>query len=585
MTSPDWTNALYFGDNLSILREHIPDESVDLIYLDPPFNSNATYNVLFREKSGEESAAQITAFDDTWHWDMGSEAAYREVVTDGPPKLGDLLQAMRAFLGQNDMMAYLTMMAQRMVELHRVLKPTGSLYLHCDPTASHYLKLLLDAVFGARNFRNEIVWRRTNAHNNARVYGRIHDTLFFYSKGASYQFTPQHRPYSRGYVESMFRHEDGSGRYRHADPTADGVRTGDSGQPWRGYDPTGAGRHWAIPAYLREELEERGEHTEGLSSQEKLDLALKHDLIYLPNEEGGQPQIKRYLSRRPGSPLQDVWAYQPYTEKLLWESDEGIDEDVKWIQRPEKLSYPTQKPEGLLTRVIASSSNEGDVVLDPFCGCGTAVAVAERLGRKWIGIDITHIAIALMKSRLHDTFGQELSEYDVVGVPQDVESASALATESEHDGRYQFQWWALGLVDARPAKRTRGADSGIDGTINFFDDNSGKAKRIIVQVKSGRVERGDIATLKGDMEREQAEIALFITLQEPTEPMRQEAVSAGFYEPEHFPDQLYPRVQILTIEALLSGEARAEYPRVAPQATFRRAPRQRRTQGSQGELV
>ncbi|MCY3505758.1 MAG: DNA methyltransferase [Chloroflexi bacterium] len=585
MTSPEWKNALYFGDNLDILREYIPDETVDLIYLDPPFNSNATYNVLFREKTGEESAAQITAFDDTWHWDMSSEAAYRDVVTNGPSKLADLLQAMRSFLGQNDMMAYLTMMAQRMVELHRVLKPTGSLYLHCDPTASHYLKLLLDAVFGSRNFRNEIVWRRTNAHNNSRIYGRIHDTIFFYSKGSSYFFSPQVRPYLRGYVESMFVHEDANGRYRHADPTAEGVRTGDSGQPWKGYNPTSAGRHWAMPAYLREELEDRGEYTEGLSSQEKLDLALKHNLIYLPSGQGGQPQVKRYLSRRSGTPLQDIWAYQPYTEGVLWETDESIDEDVKWTQRPEKLSYPTQKPEGLLRRIIATSCPPDGVVLDPFCGCGTAVAVAEGLGRKWVGIDVTHIAIALMKSRLHDTFGEDLSEYEVIGDPKDVESARALATESQHDGRFQFEWWALGLVDARPAKKTRGADAGIDGSINFFDDNSGKAKRIIVQVKSGQVERGDVATLKGDMEREKADIGLFVTLVEPTEPMRQEAVSAGFYEPELYPGRLYPRVQILTIEELLSGEARAEYPRVAPQATFRRARRQRRREGSQGELI
>ena len=249
----------------------------------------------------------------------------------------------------------------------------------------------------------------------------------------------------------------------------------------------------------------------------------------------------------------------------------------------ERLSYPTQKPEALLERIIASSSNEGDVVLDPFCGCGTTVAVAERLGRRWIGIDITHIAIALMKSRLHDTFADDLSPYAVVGDPKDVESARALAVESEHDGRYQFQWWALGLVEARPVKE-RWPDSGIDGFITFFDDESGRAKRIVVQVKSGRVARADVATLKGDVEREGAAIGLFVTLAEPTEPMWREATAAGFYEPEHFPGQLYPRIQILTIEALLSGKAHADYPRMAPPATFRHAPRRRRAEGSQGAL-
>ena len=575
------TNKLYFGDNLDILRENIADESVDLIYLDPPFNSNATYNVLFRERSGEDSAAQITAFEDTWRWSIESEIAYQEVVRSGPRKLGDLLQAMRGFLGQNDMMAYITMMTQRMAELHRVLKPTGSIYLHCDPTASHYLKLMMDAVFGNTNFRNEIIWRRTNAHNSSRSYGRIHDTILFYSKTDAYYFNPQVRPYSSGYIESAFIHEDERGIYRHADATAAEVRTGDSGQPWQGYNPTAAGRHWAIPAYLREELKERGGRLEGLVTQEILDLALSHDLIYLPQRKGGQPSIKRYLSRRSGTRLQDLWAYQPYTEDSLWDSKEAIDEDVKWVQRNEDLGYPTQKPEGLLSRVVRTSCPDDGVVLDPFCGCGTAVAVAERLNRRWIGIDITHLAISLMKSRLRDTFNSDLSEYDVIGVPQDVESARALAVESEHDGRYQFEYWALGLVEARPSNQNgKGADAGIDGYINFFDDNSGKAKRIVVQVKSGNVRRDMIATLKGDMAREKAEIGLFITLNPPTHPMIQEATSAGIYTPEHYPNHHYPRVQILTVEALLSG-AQAEYPRFAPDATLPRAPRRRQSASSQ----
>ena len=247
-------------------------------------------------------------------------------------------------------------------------------------------------------------------------------------------------------------------------------------------------------------------------------------------------------------------------------------------QRAAWIRY--SKAESLLERIILSSSNEGDVVLDPFCGCGTAVAVAERLKRRWIGIDITHLSISLMKSRLRDTFNSDLSDYDVVGVPQDVESARALAVESEHDGRYQFEYWALGLVEARPANRNgKGADAGIDGFINFFDDNSGKAKRIVVQVKSGIVRRDMIATLKGDMARENAEIGIFITLNPPTRRMVREATSAGIYTPEHFPNDHFPRLQILTIEELLSG-SQAEYPRFAPEATFARAPRRRGTPSS-----
>ena len=549
MASPDQPNRLYFGDNLDILREHIPDESVDLIYLDPPFNSRATYNVLFREKSGEESAAQITAFDDTWHWDLGSEAAYRDVMTNGPAKLVDLLDAMRKFLGQNDMMAYLTMMAQRMVELHRVLKPTGSLYLHCDPTASHYLKLLLDATFGARNFLTEITWKRTSAHSDTRQgrrqYGRVHDIIFFYAKADQWTWRPIYTEYDEKYVEEFYRYtEDETGRrYRLDNLTGPGGAA--KGNPQ--YEVMGVTRYWRY-------------------SRERMDELIAEGRI-VQSSPGAVPAYKRYLDEMPGTALQDVWT------------------DIPPIgaRARERLSYPTQKPEALLERIIASSSNEGDVVLDPFCGCGTTVTVAERLGRRWIGIDITHIAIALMKSRLHDTFADDLSPYAVVGDPKDVESARALAVESEHDGRYQFQWWALGLVEARPVKE-RGPDSGIDGFITFFDDESGRAKRIVVQVKSGRVTRADVATLKGDVEREGAAIGLFVTLAEPTEPMWREATAAGFYEPEHFPGQRYARIQILTIEALLSGKVHADYPRMAPSATFRHAPRRRRAEGSQGAL-
>ena len=554
MASPDQPNRLYFGDNLDILREHIPDESVDLVYLDPPFNSRATYNVLFREKSGEESAAQITAFDDTWHWDLGSEAAYRDVMTNGPAKLVDLLDAMRKFLGQNDMMAYLTMMAQRMVELHRVLKPTGSLYLHCDPTASHYLKLLLDAMFGARNFRNEITWQRTESHNTADRYGNVADIIFYYAKTESLTWNRQFHQYPNGeqrYGDRQlrrFRHRDPDGRVYKLDDLTAPRPDSDSGKfEWRGTTP-GPSRGWG---YRLEQLEAWWEQGR---------IQTKRDGT--PRMDG----LKVYLDDTEGKPLQNVWTDVPRIANTS----------------PERLSYPTQKPEALLERIIASSSNEGDVVLDPFCGCGTTVAVAERLGRRWIGIDITHIAIALMKSRLHDTFADDLSPYAVVGDPKDVESARALAVESEHDGRYQFQWWALGLVEARPVKE-RGPDAGIDGFITFFDDESGRAKRIVVQVKSGRVTRADVATLKGDVEREGAAIGLFVTLAEPTEPMWREAEAAGFYEPEHFPGQRYARIQLLTIEALLSGK-HAEYPRMAPPATFRRAPRRRRAEGSQGAL-
>ncbi len=531
------TNKLYFGDNLNILRENVADESVDLIYLDPPFNSNATYNVLFRERSGEDSAAQITTFEDTWKWSIESEYAYQDVITDGPEKLGALLQSMRGFLGQNDMMAYLTMMAQRLAELHRVLKPTGSIYLHCDPTASHYLKLMMDAVFGARNFRNEITWVRSLPHNDAQRFGRSRDTILFYGKSSQSKFIPQFRPQKESSVRSHYR-EDADGRmYRLASLIAPGGRG-----PL--YEYKGFERRWRFTQTTMARLEAEGR---------------------IWHQPGRIPQRILYLDESKCALVQDHW------------------DDINPINAmaKERLGYPTQKPEALLERIINASSNKGDIVLDPFCGCGTAIAVAERLQRRWIGIGTTHLAISLMKNRLRDSFGSDLSNYEIIGVPQDVESARALAIESEHGGRYQFEYWALGLVDARPVnKGRRGADSGIDGYINFFDDNSGKAKRIIVQVKSGKVRRDMIATLKGDMARENAAIGLFVTLNPPTRPMMREAASTGIYTPEHYPDHRYPRVQILTIEGLLSG-TQAEYPRFAPDATFARSPRRRLSAASE----
>ncbi len=571
-------NTLYFGDNLDILRQYVADESVDLIYLDPPFNSNATYNVLFQEKSGQQSAAQITAFDDTWHWGMESEYAYHAVVTDGPQALANLLQAMRAFLGQNDMMAYLTMMAQRMCALHRVLKPTGSIYLHCDPSASHYLKLLLDAVFGAKNFRSEIIWRRTNAHNKiTKQYGPIHDTIFFYTKSEKFTFHPSTRPYTKAYIEGRFTRKDKHGRYQTNYLTGPGRRFGESGQPWQGFDPSSVNRHWAIPKSMKRFLSDEGQ---GMSSIEQLDALYEQDLIVLPTKSGGQPMYKQYIGD--GVPYQDIWAYQPNTKGVLYNSQECIDEDVKYLEsEDEKIGYQTQKPEGLLERIINTSSNEGDVVLDPFCGCGTTIAVAERLKRSWIGIDVTHLAITLIRHRLHDSFGEDLRPYQLIGDPKDLHSAHSLA---QHD-RYQFEWWALGLVDARPAQdKRKGADAGIDGYINFFDDNSGQAKRVIVQVKSGNVSVSQIRDLKGVLAREKAAIGLFITLKPSTGPMRKEAAAAGFYQPSHFLDHTFPRVQIFTIEELLYG-TQAQYPRFAPQATFRQAPRRLREQSTQAQMI
>ena len=540
-----WRNRLYFGDNLNILME-LPDKSVDLIYLDPPFNSNATYNVLFRERNGLESSAQITAFEDTWQWSIESEAVYRDVVSYGPQSLGDLLQAMRAFLGQNDMMAYLTMMARRMIELHRILKSTGSIYLHCDPTASHYLRLLLDSIFGAERFRREIVWQRSRSHGGASSYNSVHDTIFYYSKSDTVTWNMQYQPHDPEYIQSHYNRVDGDGRRYRLGP-AHGAGQGPARRFGDRVIVPPSGRHWSW-------------------DQDRIDRMMAQGEIVFTRT--GMPNQKLYLDDSPGRPLTDTWT------------------DIAPVnsQARERVGYPTQKPEALLERIIAASSNEGDLVLDPFCGCGTAVAVAERLNRRWIGIDITHLAISIMKNRLRDSFGPDISGYDVMGAPQDMESARTLAVESEHDGRYQFEYWALGLVDARPLNaRRRGADAGIDGYINFFDDNTGRARWVVIQVKSGNVNVSQIRDLKGVLERENAAIGLFITLNEPTRPMLQEAVSTGFYEPDNFPRHIFPRLQVLTIDELLSGRE-PEYPRFMPQVTPVRSHR-RRPKGSQSSFV
>ncbi len=532
-------NHLYFGDNLDVLRRYIKDESVDLVYLDPPFNSKQDYNVLFSEKSGKQSAAQIKAFEDTWHWDQRAAEMYHEVITNGG-KVADALRAFEIVLGQNDMLAYLSMMAPRLVELHRVLKPTGSLYLHCDPTASHYLKILLDAVFGVQGFGSEVVWKRSSAHSDTKqgrkLHGHIHDIILFYHKSDDWSWTPVFTPYDEEYIEAFYTGiEDGTGRrYTLSDLTAR-KPGGDVSYEFHGRKPY-SGRYWA---YSRENMERF--YAEGR--------------LHFPKGEG-PPRYKRYLDEMPGVPIQDVWT------------------DVRPIgsRAAERLGYPTQKPEALLERIISASSHEGEVVLDPFCGCGTSITVAQKLNRRWIGIDITHLAISLMKHRLKDTFGEEIEkQYDVRGEPTTLEGARELAQLD----RYQFQFWALGLVGARPTEEKKGADKGIDGRLYFQDEAKG-TKQIIFEVKSGKVNASIVRSLRGVIDREGAQIGVLLTLEEPSGPMRSEAATAGFYD-SPYTGESYPRLQILTIEELLNGRKVAAPHLHHFSTTFKRASRQRST--------
>ena len=556
MPKPITENTLFYGDNLPILREYIPDESIDLIYLDPPFNSNRTYNVLFKQESGKDSEAQIAAFEDTWHWNQAAEDTYRHLTNEAPAQVSQMISALRTFItgsanGRNQMMAYLVMMAARLVELHRVLRPTGSLYLHCDPTASHYLKILLDTIFSPENFRAEIVWKRSSAHSDAKQGakqpGRIHDVIFFYSKGKEWTWNSVHTAYDPDYLASNYRYvEETTGRrFKSTDLTA-AKPGGDTSYEWKGRRPP-EGRYWAY-------------------SKENMQRFEAESRLYYSST--GLPRLKQYLDEMPGVSLQDMWT------------------DIAPIgsQAAERLGYPTQKPLALLERIIQASSNPGDVVLDPFCGCGTSIAAAQKLGRRWVGIDITYLSIALQKNRLSTAFPD--TKYRVIGEPTTLHDARQLA----QDDRFQFQWWALSLLRARPyggdssgKQGKKGADRGIDGLITFIDDHTGTMKRVIVQVKSGHVSRPMISELVGTVGRESAAMGVFLTLEEPTAQMRQEAVTAGYY---HSPgwNQDYPRIQILTVKNLLDGTARLEMP-PAEFTTFKKAQQVKEQDHTQKRLI
>lgn len=528
-------NTLYYGDNLDILRRYVEDESVDLVYLDPPFKSNQDYNVLFAEQDGSRSAAQIKAFDDTWQWDQEAARTYQDVVEHGPEKVSKVMQAFRTFLGDNDLLAYLSMMSPRLVELRRVLKPTGSIYLHCDPTASHYLKMLLDSVFGPSNFLNEISWRRSTRRSSiSKILRRAHDVILLYSKSSEYAFAVQHEEKGEKLLRK-YSLQDERGPYQLVPLMVSGKRNGETGKPWRGIDPTPrgkAGMHWVTLPSKIEEYERRGL------------------VVWTSVKGGGTPRLKYYLNQNEGVPLSDFWD----------------DIDIINSMGNEALGYPTQKPIALLERIIQISSSEGCTVLDPFCGCGTAIHAAQQLKRKWIGIDITHLAITLIKHRLLDAFGAA-AQYRVIGEPVSIEDAEELAGSDP----YQFQWWALGLVGARPAEQKKGADKGIDGRL-YFHDEPKTAKQIIFSVKAGALHANYVRDLHGVITREKAEIGVLISLDQPTQPMRSEAASAGFYQAPY--GKRHARLQLLTVAELLAGKG-IDYPaqEARRDVTFKQAPK------------
>ena len=516
---------LYFGDNLEILRQRIPDESFDLIYLDPPFNSNRNYNVLFKEGL-QDSPAQIKAFDDSWHWTKESKRAFDYLVTKTNENISNLMLALEKIIGHNDLLAYLAMMTIRLIELHRVLKKTGSLYLHCDPTASHYLKIVLDTIFDKQNFRNEIIWKRTSnpkgSQFDSRKFGQVTDTILFYSKTENYfiDVDGTRRKLTEEEMTDKYPKKDDKGSYLEY-PILRSASKGERPNlvyEYKGFTPPKWG--WVVRKEKLIEIDKRG------------------DLGWRKN---GSPFRKYRPHEDRGEPIDNLW------------------DDILRIQSnsSEALGYPTQKPEALLERILKASSKDGDWVLDPFCGCGTTVAAAEKLNRNWVGIDITALAINLIKHRLHDHFGLGKKEINVDGFPADLNGANELFKKDP----FEFEYWALDLINAMTSRsktkeNRRGADKGIDGVITFHKDKvNGNTEygQAIVQVKGGGVQRNQIAVLKSDVEREGADSGIFVTLEKPTKPMKSEAVDAGTFTTPITGKREFPKIQILTVEELLKG--------------------------------
>ena len=495
------SNLLYFGDNLKVMREFIKDESVDLIYLDPPFNSNASYNILFRSPL-EPATAQVKAFEDTWRWDTEAQAAF-DAVQQRSPDTFRLLLALKSFLDTSDVMAYLAMMAIRLVEMHRVLKPTGSLYLHCDPTASHYLKILLDGIFGGAAYQNEVVWQRATPKGHAFTrFPSSHDVLLAYRKTKQAIWNPQYIPHREAYIASHYRNiEPETGRrFR-----LDNCLNPNSNRPNLTYEWNGLTRVWR---WTRDKMQTL--HDEGR-------------ILY---SKSGMPNYKRYLDEMPGSPVTSVWT------------------DIAPVnsQADERIGYPTQKPLTLLKRIILAASNPGDVVLDPFCGCGTAIEASAVLDRRWIGIDVTYVAIKVIRDRLKKHLPQE--KYQVRGIPRDVEAARRLAEQTPHE----FQNWAISELGGN--SRGKGGDRGIDGDIVFMTGRDQYGRAIISVKGSKYVAPAALRELIGTVKRERAECGILICFGPPSREMRREAAEAGQVD---LSGGNLPRIRIVTVEELLKG--------------------------------
>lgn len=551
--SDTWKNQLFFGDNLDILKqlhaEH-PQGFIDLIYIDPPFNSKRNYNVLFESIDLKDSTAQKEAFADTW-----TNVSYMDMLNE----LTDLDISLYRFLLSLDntniskgAISYLVTMAIRLWYMHRVLKDSGSLYLHCDPTMSHYLKILCDLIFGEKNFKNEIIWRRTGSHNTRRSFGPIHDVILFYTKSDKYLFNIIRKPYMRGHVSSRYS-RDITGELKFTSGgnilTGSGRTGGDSGKVWRGFDPSAKNRHWAVPGFLTDDLDEEFHK---LSLLQKLDKLFEMGRLEI-KENTEWPIPVRYLKINDGQPIQDIWAYQPYTDDTVYGTSKGIDEDVAWMgtTSPERLGYPTQKPEGLLDRIILASSNEGDLVADFFCGCGTTISSAQKLKRLWLGVDISHLAVKLISKRLLDTCGDNIIKtYEIHGFPQDPGSAKELANNVK-GGRLEFEDWIIEvLLDGIMNQRRN--EMGFDGYRTFTINE--KKYIVMMEVKSGNASPTQVNHFIKTIEDKKGAIGIFICFKEQiTRNMEVIAKKEGQFS-DDFGNNYCDKIQIISVEDLLEGK-------------------------------
>lgn len=512
-------NALYYGDCLEWMRKW-NDGSVDLIYLDPPFNSDATYNVLYSTEGA--GTAQTRAFDDTWHWDEAAEDRLERYLNAAGRRAHSAIVGLNRILGKSGMLAYLTYMAERLEEMYRLLNPAGSIYLHCDPEASHYIKVVMDAIFDHSNFRNEIIWKRTSAHSGAQRFGPVHDVIFFYSMTDTHTWNRVYQPYEKTYVDTFYRHKETDGRlYRVGDLTGAGIRQGESGTSWRGHDPTAKGRHWAPPRKFP------GGENVPVSTLEALDYLDEIGRVHWPTGGNGVPGFKRYLDEMEGVVAQDIITDIPPLS----------------AKSKERLGYPTQKPIALLKRLITASTNADDVVLDPFCGCGTSIDAARRLGRRWIGIDISSFAIDLIREiRLQD------NTIPAEGIPYDLESARKLAAEQA----FNFESWAVTRLRGFAPNVKQIGDGGLDGRATLAQVPEDTDSRLaLAQVKGGRYQLHYLRDFVGVMHRENAAIGCFVTLDPITsKAARQEALEMGKIRVSGY---TYPRLQLWSIREYFDG--------------------------------